>query len=378
MTTFYVTGATGALAPFLIHHLLHEDAGHRFVCLARRADAPERLRRRIEAICPSCAPRVAPPRVVFTEGDVTRPLRPNGHLDGVWHFAADLRMDPDAAQAIQATNITGTRTILDFCGRTEAPLYYISTAYVCGTRTGIVREDELLCGQGFRNAYEESKAQAEQIVREWMRDHPGIIFRPSIVLGDTRTGIALAFQGIYKLVWALWFLRERLGARTGKAGAALADLMLRIPIVLPCFSADAGINVVGAEYVTALLADLHRRPEAVGRTFHVANPSPPTVQALLDLTTGLIGVRGMRLMESSALHLADMMADLPESIRRLAGKLWDQVKVYCPYLLGDHPVLDMSNVGLVTGRIPPHPPLDEATLRRLFNFAIARRFRDIE
>ncbi len=374
MSTFFVTGATGSLAPFLIHHLLHEDAGHRFICLVRRPDAPDRLRHRIAAVCPACARRVEAPRVSFVDGDVTRPFEVLDRVDAVWHFAADLRMDPAAAREIYAGNIAGTQQILDFCGRTGAALYYISTAYVCGKRTGLVREDELLCGQEFRNAYEGSKAQAELMVQEWMRDHPGIVFRPSIVLGDTRTGIALAFQGLYKMVWAIWFLRERLAERTGKAGAALADLVLRIPIIIPCFSADAGINVVGAEYVTALLADLHRRPGALGRTFHLANPRPPTLETLLDLTTGIMGVRGMRLVQTSAIHVQE----LHESIRRLAGWLWDRVAVYCPYLMGDHPTFDMTNVALVAGAVPPHPPIDEATLHRLYSFAVARRFRDIE
>ncbi len=374
MTTFFVTGGAGALAPFLIHQFLHEDAGHTFACLVRRPDAPDRLRRRIAAICPACLPRVEAPHVTFIEGDVTRPIAVSGRVDAVWHFAADLRMDPGAAPAVTSANLEGTRTILDFCTQTGATLYYISTAYVCGVRTGLVREDELLCGQDFRNAYESSKARAELMVQTWVRDHPGIVFRPSIVLGDTRTGTALAFQGLYKMVWAIWFLKERLAERTGKAGAALADLILRIPIIIPCFSADAGINVVGAEYVTALLVDLHRRPEALGRTFHLANPCPPTLQTLVDLTTGFLGVRGMRLMQSSAIHLLD----LHESIRRLAGWLWDRVGVYCPYLMGDHPQFDMSNVARVAGAIPPHPPIDEATLSRLYAFAVARRFRDIE
>ncbi len=374
MTTFFVTGASGAMAPFLIHQFLHEDTGHRFVCLARRADAALRLHHRIAAICPPCAPRIAAPRVTFVEGDITRPLPAMGRVDAVWHFAADLRMDPGAAQAVTAANLAGTRNVLDFCAATGATLYYISTAYVCGKRTGLVREDELLCGQGFRNAYESSKAQAEAMVQDWMRDHPGIVFRPSILLGDTRTGIALAFQGFYKLAWALWILKERLAAHTGKAGAALADVILRLPILLPCLSANVGLNVVGVDHVTALLVELHRRPEALGRTFHLANPRPPTLQSLVELTSLLLGVRGVRLVQTSAIHLQD----LHESIRRLAGWLWDQVGVYCPYLLGEHPTFDMANVRLVTGRIPQHPPLDEATLHRLYTFAVARRFRDIE
>ena len=316
--------------------------------------------------------------MTFVEGDVIQPIRVDGRVDAVWHFAADLRMDPAAAQEISATNLMGTRRILEFCTEQGAILYYLSTAYVSGTRTGFVREDELFCGQTFRNAYEASKAEAERLVQEWLLHHRGMVLRPSIVLGDMRTGTSLTFHGLYKMVWALWLLRERLATKTGKAGKELANLMPRIPIVLPLFSPEARVNIVGAEYVTALLVDLSRRPEAYGRTFHVTNPQPPTFQTLVELTTGLLGVRSMRIVQATRIHLQELVQELDESTQRLAGWLWDQIQVYCPYLLADHPMFDMSNVKLVLGTIPDHQPINEATMDRLYRFAITHRFRDIE
>ena len=41
----------------------------------------------------------------------------------------------------------------------------VSTAYVAGTHTGRFTEDDLDVGQGFRNTYEQSKFESEQLVR---------------------------------------------------------------------------------------------------------------------------------------------------------------------------------------------------------------------
>ncbi|HEY6929925.1 MAG TPA: SDR family oxidoreductase [Thermoanaerobaculia bacterium] len=369
MKTTLVTGAAGTLAPFLIHHLLHEDDEQTFVCLGRRPDASETVRRRIAALCRGCAPRVRAPRFRFIVGDTGISIPYDGRVDSVWHFASDLRMDPSSAEAVLSANLAGTRTILDFCARNSATLYYLSTAYVCGTRSGTIAESDLLCGQSFRNAYEESKARSEELVGNWLVDHPGIVFRPSIVIGDTRTGVALSFQGLYRMIWGLWRLRDRVLHR-GPLATVLPELVLPLPVALPCSSAETLLNVVGADYVTSLLVAIHRQPSALGRAFHVVNPSPPTLQELLDVTVRLMGVRGIKLVELGAAILEKVDVDL----RRLNAWLGDQITVYFPYLWGRHPVFDMSNVRSVLGSVPAHPKLDETTLGRLYQYALDRNF----
>ena len=79
-------------------------------------------------------------------------------------------------------------------------LVYVSTAYVAGTRTGVVYEHELMMGQDFKNHYESTKFQAEVWVRDAMDRVPTTILRPAIVVGDSRTGETQKFDGPYYIL----------------------------------------------------------------------------------------------------------------------------------------------------------------------------------
>jgi len=74
---------------------------------------------------------------------------------------------------------------------------YISTAYVCGNREGVIFEDETDKGCCFSNGYEQSKWEAEQFVRSLMSQIPITIFRPSIIVGDSQTGRIATFNVLY-------------------------------------------------------------------------------------------------------------------------------------------------------------------------------------
>jgi nucleoside-diphosphate-sugar epimerase len=362
MKTLFFTGATGAIAPFLIHRFLHGVSEvERFVCLVRQRGGPERLARRIEALCPDCARLVEPPRFVFVAGDVTDPIPDSIPLDSIWHFAGDLRMDADSEEEVLAVNLGGMRHVLDLCRRTGATLHDVSTAYVCGTREGRVLEGDLNCGQSFRNAYESSKAKAEELVREHLQGAPGMVFRPSIVLGDSGTGVTLTFAGFYRVLWAALRLHDRL--------ADLADAELQIP--LPCASREEPVNLVAAEYVTDLLDRLHRDERSLGRTFHVVNPQPPSIGEILDVIMEVIGKRGLRLVPKGS---GQDYEDARESARDLGRTIGDHVMVYFPYLAGSHPEFDMGNVAEIFGGVPPHPTLDHAAWQRLFRYAVERDF----
>src|ERR1700739_1901309 len=89
-------------------------------------------------------------------------------------------------------NIGGTANVLALIGQTgraPIPLLHLSTAYVCGKRSGPVAEGELDVGQRFANGYESSKAEAERLVRA-AQQQGGItaVARPSSVVGRYRGG----------------------------------------------------------------------------------------------------------------------------------------------------------------------------------------------
>ncbi|TMK74654.1 MAG: NAD-dependent epimerase/dehydratase family protein [Actinobacteria bacterium] len=100
-------------------------------------------------------------------------------------------------------NVEGTRRLLEFaelCQRRGQGLRrfcHISTAYVAGDHAGEFTEDQLEVGQGFRNAYERSKFEAELLVRERSAQLPILILRPSIVVGERSSGWTSSFNVLY-------------------------------------------------------------------------------------------------------------------------------------------------------------------------------------
>ena len=72
-----------------------------------------------------------------------------------------------------------------------------------------MRENELAVGQGYRNTYEQTKAEAEALVRSRLGSMPGVILRPSIIVGDSRTGVTSSFKMMY---WPLKIYARRLVA----------------------------------------------------------------------------------------------------------------------------------------------------------------------
>ena len=74
---------------------------------------------------------------------------------------------------------------------------HVSTAYVAGRYRGRFKETDLDLGQGFRNTYEQSKFEAEKAIAEAADGLPLVIARPSIIVGDSRSGWTSAFNVIY-------------------------------------------------------------------------------------------------------------------------------------------------------------------------------------
>ncbi len=183
----------------------------------------------------------------------------------VWHLAAVSYLGVEA-DLVRRVNVEGTRNVLELCraapGLTR--LDHFSTAYVSGDRVGVILEDELEMGQRFRNEYEESKYRAEVLVRAAMRDLPVTVYRPSIVVGDSRTGEIDRFEGPYYL--AILLVTSPLG----------------VPLPLPG-DGGAPLNVVPVDFVIEAALSISQNPAAVGRTVHVVDPSPLSARKVYQL-----------------------------------------------------------------------------------------------
>lgn len=269
-TRVLVTGASGAIGVEVATRLAAEGWGvvvllHHESTLRRNDGRAVRL-----AVTPSASPDAG--QITWVKGDVTDPtleLEPalyqqlQTSLDLVVHLAAVVEFGRPA-EVYESVNHRGTANVIAFAqdGPAPIPLLYVGTAYVAGELSGEVRERDLDRGQQFGNAYEESKFNAETLVRQAAQGGPVVVARPSIVVGASRTGTVRDFKTIYIV---LKLLTE------GRVQSLPAEY-------------DALLDLVPVDYVVQGICEIARRmDEAAGSTFHLIARRPLTLRDISDV-----------------------------------------------------------------------------------------------
>ena len=267
--TIFLTGFPGFIAERLVERLAALDRQQ--LLLVQPAFTDLSMQKLEEAAEKTDVPLE---NFALIEGDITLPNLGMPEEDAevvrettthVFHLAAiyDLVVSRDVAVAV---NIEGTENVNTLV-RTMPALRrysYISTCYVAGKRTGVVLENELEHDAGFRNFYEESKYLAEIGVEELKSELPITIFRPSVVVGDSRTGEIPKYDGIYYLIH---YLRKSPG-------------LLRW---INVGNSDVKLNLVPVDFVVDAIAALAFDEKAAGKTIALADPDPPTTREIFDV-----------------------------------------------------------------------------------------------
>lgn len=192
-------------------------------------------------------------------------------VDVIHHCAAITYLGVDA-KAAHELNVGGTREVLELAQEADhlARLVHWSSALVSGGRRGYVLEEELLAPDGFRNAIEETRFQAEELVRRASSAIPTTILRPAIIVGDSVTGEIDRLEGPYLLV--LLMLN------------APADLRMPLP-----GRGDVPLNLVPVDYVVDAGFAIARDRRALGKTFHLVDPEPVTARRVFELIARAAG-----------------------------------------------------------------------------------------
>jgi thioester reductase-like protein len=263
-TTVFITGATGLVGGNLTLRLLRDPAVARILLLVRadcRADARTRLLTHLQRISPSLSGIELDDRLDVLAGDVTLPGLGLSQADyervatsstHIVHAAANVRFDAPLEE-LRPVNCGGAQRMLELAHHAKANgrlehFAYVGTAYVAGNRTGTIYEDDLVPPPSFANPYEQSKFEAEKLVRAALDDLPISILRPSIITGDTRSGVTTAFNGIYYPLRLLYQGRIRY-----------------VP-----GSPDVRLDVVPIDFVTEAIREiLFQRVRKSRRVFHL-------------------------------------------------------------------------------------------------------------
>jgi len=354
-----LTGATGLVGRFLTWDLLQR--GHRLAVVVRPSER-ETIRERMESILQMRERQtgVLLSRPVCLSGDVACDGLGLQSSDATWvakhcsrviHNAAVLTFfgksrDEDPWR----TNVEGTRRVLKACSRWGIrDLHYVSTAYVCGTRPGVILEDELDCGQTFRNDYEESKFLAEKLVRDADFLKQLTVYRPAVITGDSVTGYTNTYHGLYsylKLMSVLVWNTE-----------PDADGRRYTPVQLQ-MRGDERRNLVPADWVSAVMCRLLETPAAHGGTYHLAPRQHITPREVIEA--------GYQYFNSYGVEFCGTEGSREEFLGDMDRDARENTTIYQSYETTD-PTFDTTNLSRFTADLPC-PVIDQEMLHRYWRY----------
>lgn len=226
-------------------------------------------------------------------------------IDVFYHVASlsSFRNSPSIIRKLTKVNIEGTRQVLDLVERLNVKEFgYVGSAYSCGKNDGEIAPDFVNTGQGFRNFYEESKQQAELLVRDFNKK-TGVkcrYFRPSIICGrlmENRIGAIPKFDVFYG--WGGFFCRVKMKMVSQLNQIYAQDIQLNLRIL---YTLKAGINIVPVDYVAKAMYQICTMnvPED---SFHLVNEELTPHELHLNEMMRLQGISGHT-------HVTEMPTDL--------------------------------------------------------------------
>ena len=263
---YVVTGASGFIGKRLVRRLLSRP-GAEVHFLIRNA-TPERLER-LRAFWGAEAARA-----IAMPGDLTETMcgvdperidALRGRVDHVFHLGAIYDLDADPQLEMQ-TNIEGARNALALAEALGARrFHHMSSIAAAGLYEGVFREDMFEEAENLSHPYFASKHESEKVVRREAKI-PFRIYRPGLVVGDSRTGEMDKIDGPYYFFKLIQKLRGLL------------------PPWAPMIGLEGGrINLVPVDYVVTALDHLAHADGLDGRCFHLVDPHPRRVGDIFAL-----------------------------------------------------------------------------------------------
>lgn len=340
MPKIFFTGFPGFLGAELLPRVLRRAPDAEAVCLVQSKFADLALAR---ADALAAEDPAFEGRIRLVEGDVTEPglgLDSAGELSRdtveVFHLAAiyDLGVAREPAMRV---NVDGTRNLLRFAA--ECPglerFQYVSTCYVSGRYAGAFAETDLARGQEFNNHYEETKFLAEVKVQEWMeKGLPATIYRPSIVVGDSKTGATGKYDGPYYVI--RWLLKQ--------PGVAV------MPVIGD--PRRTRVNVVPSDFVIAAMDHLSGVEASLGKVYQLADPEPLTVDEMLDVIVRALDKPVVRMPALKV--VAKGALDYVPFLERIMGIPPEAIDYFThpTFYLTDNTRRDLEGTGI---EVPPFP-----------------------
>lgn len=363
-----LTGATGFIGQYLIRRLLLQDVP---LVIIARGNAELTANDRVQALVRDLGVREGrelPKPIVFT-GDLHSEMLglDDDALDwfqdnckSVLHNAASIRFhapDNDRSKDPWLSNLNGTQSLLDVCRIAGIEqFHHVSTAYISGARTDVCLESELDVGQEFVNDYQASKCAAEKLVQDADFLTSKTIYRPALVVGDSRDGFTTAPDfGLYHYIQ---FTSQMSSAMRAEGATGTLSMPLRLR-----FTGKERRNIVTVDWVTDVMMHILMNPELHNETYHLGPEEPTSTTAIMAALAEYFDYEGVTCVgevipTEEQTEIEKMFYDYAETFE----VFWEA-----------EPTFDRRNTDRVAGAFPT-PPVDAACLQRLIDFAVSNCF----
>ena len=309
--SYFVTGATGFIGRYLVSNLLKRK-GTIHVLVRKGSE------KKLDAIASSMG--WDRKRIVVVTGDLSKPrlgLAPakvkalSGKVKHFFHLAAIYDLSADAASQ-QVANIDGTRHAIELAAAIKAGCFHhTSSIAAAGLYPGVFREDMFEEAEGLRDPYLRTKHESEGIVRKECKV-PFRIYRPSMVIGHSKTGEMDKIDGPYYLFTLIKKMRQAL------------------PQWVPTLGIEGGrINVVPVDFVADAMDHIAHKRGLDGQCFHLVAPEPMRFGELMNTFC-----RAAHAPEMTMRLDARMLAVVPGAVRNAVTNL-PPVKRFTAMLLRD-------------------------------------------
>lgn len=289
-------------------------------------------------------------------------------IDVIFHVAArlDFRNTDPVKEKLARTNIAATKELLRLLQNCNVGEFcFIGSAYSCGMTTGVIEPDYNNLNQRFRNPYERTKLEAENIVRTYCKDE-GVrfrIFRPSTISGNLMThppGYTPKFDVFY--AWSLFFLRTKYEFLQSLPG------LCEHPFHIDCrilYNSSGGINIVPADYAAKVVYEVCSQ-KVDGDSFHLVNNQETPHAWYIKKMLETINVEGVVPVET-----------LPRDLTVIEDVYYNKSvgAIYTPYITMEPMLFSTDNLKPVLKRAGIDcPPIDSENFTTLMHFAKTRLF----
>lgn len=297
-----LTGATGALGQEVLRQWIQTRPKTEGLLVLARGKGKGGAEKRVQAVLRKHFTgedlKQAEKRITVLDGDIAEErlgLTADLYREvaertaQIIHCAAAVRFDQPLEEARQA-NLEGTRQVVQLAKAArragqEGRLNYVGTAYIAGKRRGVIYENEFAHRKGFHNTYEQSKYEAEALVRHAQNEIPVTIYRPSIIIGNSNTGETTNFKAFY------WPIR------------AYALGQMKILPGLP----SCQIDLVPVNYVATAVLYLSDQKQTPGSCYHLTAGRSNLLQLeeIMEAAVEFFKIKRPRLIHPALLTLAE-------------------------------------------------------------------------